>query len=217
MKVLLDPGHGGKDPGAIDNGLIEKHLNLIVAHRVQSQLQAAGVECEMTRTLDVDVSMETRIAAANQPDIACVVSIHHNAATNPDANGIEVFHSRVGGEGKRLAEFIYSALMNLGLERRGVKTRLNDEGKDYYAIIRETRPPAVIVECGFLTSQKDAARLADDRFLLDEARAIAAGIRQWLGVSEPEQEIVPIEEYRRVVDALEIAEEKLGRIKEILG
>lgn len=209
MCVLIDPGHGGWDPGATGNRLTEKDLNLQVALKVKDLLAGCGFDVKMTRSGDETISVQGRIALSNSLRTRCIVSIHHNAAKNPDARGLEVFHSVVGGEGKRLAECLYAALMDLGLPGRGVKTKSRQDGTDYYAIIRETKAPAVITECGFVTSPEDAKLLAQGSFLEREAQAIAWGIQSWLGVYP--------NDVKALVERLKEAEDKLAKIKAIIS
>ena len=180
MRVFIDPGHGGSDPGATANNIIEKEVNLAVALLARDLLTASGINVIMTRMDDTYVSLPDRTERANREKVDAFVSIHHNAADNTGARGLEVYHSIVGGEGQRLANLIhdqYRALMP-ELPSRGVRTRKNSNGRDYYHVIRETRMPAVIIEGGFLTNPQDAALIKTREFQERQAQAISQAVLQ---------------------------------------
>lgn len=182
-KVCLDPGHGGKDGGASANGIIEKWPNIQVGLLVRDMLKAHGLEVVMTRIGDSDASLQERTDLANRENVDAFISIHHNAAGNPEARGLEIYHSVIGGEGKRLAELIHDRYMALipELPTRGVKTKTLQDGRDYYYVIRETRMPAVIIEGGFLTNLQDAALIVNRDFQQRQAQAISQGVLLWYG------------------------------------
>ncbi|GAH68699.1 unnamed protein product, partial [marine sediment metagenome] len=95
--VCLDPGHGGKDPGAIGaTGLMEKVVNLDIAYKVKSKLQAKGYSVVMTRTSDIYLSLDQRVAIANNKKATIFVSIHNNAFILPTAHGTETYYSSSG-------------------------------------------------------------------------------------------------------------------------
>lgn len=179
--VVLDPGHGGKYPGAVAGSLREKDLNLAVATCAAKMLEAHGVQVTLTRTGDEHVPLSSRAAMAREA--RCLVSIHHNSADNPRARGHEVFYS-VTGRGKDLAQAISERLKaNSPLPSRGIKTR-ELGGRDYYYLIRQTDIPAVIVELGFLTNPEDARYLSSRAGQEDGARAVSQGITRWLEAQE---------------------------------
>ncbi len=178
-KVFLGVGHGGKDPGAV--GYIkEADVNLNMALSCRDYLQANGVEVRMSRTKDEDdpISEEIRECNAYNPDLA--VDIHNNAG---GSDGFEVFYHHKGGISKTLAANIEAEIKAIGQNSRGLKTRLNSSGYDYYGFIRSTKAPAVIVEGVFVDNKADAAQ-ADT---LEEQRAFgeayARGILKTLGLS----------------------------------
>lgn len=183
MIVCIDPGHGGNDSGAVANGIREKEVNLAVSLMVRDMLQAQGIEVLITRDTDVFVSFHDRVNLANSKRADAFISIHHNAAANTEARGLEIFYSIVGGEGKRLSEFIHSRYRALipELPSRGVKTKRLNDGRDYYYVIRETRMPGVITEGGFLTNSEDAKLIKQRHFQERQAQAIAQGAILWGG------------------------------------
>ena len=133
----------------------------------------------MSRTKDEDdnISEEIRECNAYSPDLA--VDIHNNAG---GGDGGEVFHSYLGGEGKTLAENILAEIVKVGQNSRGVKIRKNANGKDYYAFIRNTTCPAVIVECAFVDNATDLEILATEGKRQKMGQAIAKGILKTLGI-----------------------------------
>lgn len=184
MKVFIDPGHGGTDPGAVANGIREKDVNLTVATLLRVMLEAYDIHVIMARDKDKTVSMATRTNLANGFNTDAFISIHHNAATNTAARGVEVFHSIVGGRGKELAELVHSCYRKLipELPSRGVKTKKGSTGRDYYHVIRETKMPAIIIEGAFLSNPDDAKLVKQEEFLFRQAEAICQGVLLWYGL-----------------------------------
>lgn len=178
-KVFIGAGHGGSDPGAVSNNTKEKDLNLSIALACRDVLERHGVSVKMSRTKDENDTISEEISECNEysPDLA--VDIHNNAG---GGDGGEVFHSYLGGKGKTLAEDILAEIVKIGQNSRGAKIRKNANGKDYYAFIRNTTCPAVIVECAFVDNSTDLEILATEgkRQLMGEA--IAKGILKTLGI-----------------------------------
>jgi N-acetylmuramoyl-L-alanine amidase len=179
-KVFIGVGHGGSDPGAVANGVKEKDLNLSIALSCRDELIRHGVSVKMSRAKDENdpLSEEIRECNAFAPDLA--VDIHNNAG---GGDGAEVFYHYGGGKPKTLAESILAEIVKVGQNSRGVKTRVNAGGKDYYGFIRETPCPAVIVECAFVDSAHDLKILATERDKKLMGVAIAKGILNALGVA----------------------------------
>jgi N-acetylmuramoyl-L-alanine amidase len=177
-RVVIDPGHGGPDPGAIGiGGLREKDVVLDVSLQVAQLLQARGVQVTLTRTSDIDLDLPPRVSIANGSGSDAFVSIHANALSmaRPDVNGVETFHFS-GGRSQMLAGALQSRMMAVspGSPNRGVK-----QGR--FFVIRRTVMPAALVEMGFVTGAIDAPRLANPDFRRRMALAIAAGILDFLG------------------------------------
>ena len=179
MKVFIGVGHGGSDPGAVANGVKEKDLNLSIALACRDELVRHGVEVKMSRTKDENdpIGEEVNECNAYGPDLA--VDIHNNAG---GGDGGEVFHSYLGGKGKTLAENILAEIVNIGQNSRGCKIRKNANGNDYYAFIRNTTCPAVIVECAFVDNSTDLEILATEGKRQKMGQAIAKGILKTLGI-----------------------------------
>ena len=178
-KVFLGVGHGGTDSGAIGNGFKEKDLNLSIALACNEVLTRHGVTVMMSRTKDENdtISDEIRECNAFKPDFA--VDIHNNAG---GGDGAECFYHHSGGKGKTLAENILTEIVKTGQNSRGIKTRVNSSGKDYYAFIRETSAPATIVECAFIDNPNDIHILNTKDKQTAMGVAIAKGILRTLGI-----------------------------------
>ncbi len=176
-RVVIDPGHGGPDPGAVGiGGLRETDVVLDVSLQVAQLLQARGVSVSLTRTSEVDVDLPPRVALANNIGAQVFVSLHANALSmsRPDVNGVETFYFQ-GGNSQRLASMIQDRLMAVspGTPDRGARP-----GRFY--VIRRTTMPSALVEMGFVTGSIDAPRLADPNFRRRLAQAVATAILEYL-------------------------------------
>lgn len=178
-KVFLGVGHGGSDPGAVASGYKEKDLNLAIALACRDELVRHGVEVRMSRSKDEADPIEEEIRECNAYGPELAIDIHNNAG---GGDGAEVFHSYLGGKGKVLAENILAEVVKTGQNSRGAKIRKNSNGKDYYAFIRNTACPAVIVEACFLDNASDVQILATEAKRKAMGVAIAKGILKSLGV-----------------------------------
>lgn len=203
-KVYIAVGHGGADPGAVANGFKEKDLNLVTAIACKDELLRHGVEVNIDRTTDIELTMTQTVDACNKyaPDLA--VDIHHNAG---GGDGAEVFYSIHGGLGKTLAVNILDAVKAIGQNSRGAKTRKGSSGDDYYGFIRRTTPPAVIVECAFLDNKTDVQIVDTKAEQKAMGVAIAKGILKTLGVAyKPEKESTTDKLYKVQVGAFRVPE-----------
>lgn len=175
FKVVIDPGHGGPDPGAVGiAGLRETDVVLDVCLQIARLLQARGVQVLMTRTSEVDVDLPPRVALANSSGADLFVSVHANALSmaRPDVNGIETFYFEgAGAASRRLAGALQQQMLAIspGSPDRGVRT-----GR--FFVIRRTVMPSALVEMGFVTGELDSRRLADPNFRRRMALALSAGI-----------------------------------------
>jgi N-acetylmuramoyl-L-alanine amidase len=179
-RVVIDPGHGGPDPGAIGIGSIqEKDVVLGVSQQVADLLRSRGVDVLLTRNGDIDVDLPPRAQLANASGADAFVSIHANALSmaRPDVNGLETFYFQ-SLRGKNLASSIHSSIMRtVRREDRGVR-----EGRFY--VIRATRMPSTLVELGFLTGADDAADIADPSHRRQLSLAVASGVLDYLRQAE---------------------------------
>lgn len=180
-KVFIGVGHGGSDPGAVGNGLKEKDVNLETAKACYAYLKSQGLYAKMSRTADSEVWIDERVRGANEYNADIAVDIHYNAG---GGDGAEVYYTKNGGVGKTLAENILAEVKKIGQNSRGAKTKLGSNGKDYFAFIRETKMPAVLVECAFLDNKNDVKIVdtAAERKAMGEA--IAKGIMKTFGIAD---------------------------------
>ena len=186
-KVYVDAGHGGTDNGAVKY-VTEDKVNLVMALACRDYLKANGVEVKMSRTADTNTSINTMAREANNWGADLVISIHNNAG---GGDGFEVFHSIVGGTGKTLAQNIEAEVKKLGQNSRGIKTKKNVSGKDYYGMIRLPNAPSVIVEGAFVDNANDVKIIDTEAEQKAFGVAYAKGILKTLGIKEaPKKKVV---------------------------
>jgi N-acetylmuramoyl-L-alanine amidase len=170
--VIVDPGHGGPDPGAVGiDGLQEKGVVMAISEYLTAILEEQGVQAVMTRTDDRDLGLEPRVALAEQLDADLFVSIHANAISlsRPEVNGVETYYYSSDAS-SRLARLIHSSMVDgTGSIDRGVRTAR-------FHVLVNTSMPAVLVETGFVTGNVDAYNLVDPSFQQQMAQSIAQGI-----------------------------------------
>lgn len=175
LVVMLDPGHGGRDPGAVGIGSIkEKDINLSIAQRVANRLEQNGIRVIMTRSDDREIDLSPRVQMAERSNVDLFVSIHANAISmsRPDVNGLETYYY---SSGLNLARTIHNSILrNTDMRDRGVRQA------NFY-VIKNTSMPAVLVETGFVTGREDAARLSNINTRNQIADAIADGILTYSG------------------------------------
>lgn len=179
-KVFIGVGHGGKDPGAVANGLKEKDLTLAIAKACRDELKRHGVAVAISRESDASENLAQRIKEANAfgPDVA--VDIHINAG---GGDGVEVFHAKKDASDDQLAKNIIEEVKKLGQNSRGLKTKATSSGSDYFGFIRQLKCPSVLVECAFIDNKKDIAILDTPAEQQAMGVAIAKGILKTLGIA----------------------------------
>ena len=177
--VVLDPGHGGPDPGAIGiGGIREKDIVMDITRQAAALLEQQGVQVVMTRNADVDLGLEPRVVLARQVNATLFVSIHANAISmsRPDINGIETYYFHPASFS--LAQELHRSLLRAsGAPDRGVR-------QARFYVIRNTPPdmPAVLLEVGFVTGAQDAQFLSAAQGRQALAQGIAQGILRYLQV-----------------------------------
>lgn len=183
-KVFIGVGHGGNDNGAVANGFKEDALNLAISLTCREELIRHGVTVGISRTKDEADPLADEIKECNAfaPDYA--VEIHNNAG---GGDGVEIYHHFGGGKGKTLAQNILNEIVALGQNSRGLKTKKNSSGKDYYGWIRQTNAPACLVECAFLDNKKDITIIDAAPEQKAMGIAIAKGILKTLGIKWVEE------------------------------
>lgn len=170
-KIVIDPGHGGSDPGAIGpNGLREKDVVLDVSLKLKNILQSNGYSTVMTRTNDVYLTLQERVNISNSSNADFFLSVHNNSFTNPSANGTETFSYQSTGFGADVARKIQSQLVSTnGLTNRGFKT-------ESFYVLKYNKIPSALVEIAFISNPYEESLLASDSFRAKSARAIADAI-----------------------------------------
>lgn len=187
--VVLDPGHGGSDPGAVSGSLRESDLNLKISQYTKAELEKySGIIVKMTRTSDTYVGLEERTQIAKNYGANILISQHLNSAAS-SANGSEVYvslDSRFNASSTSLGSKITNRLAGLGLNNRGVKTRQGTNG-DYYSVIRNSVSrgfAGIIVEGAFITGSDDREILSSEAGLKSIGVATATAIAENYGLSK---------------------------------
>lgn len=176
MRVVIDPGHGGRDPGAVGpTGLREKDVVLTVARLLRERLLAAKLGVTMTRDTDILIPLVDRAVLANTWQADAFISIHCNAHSTSIAHGTETFHFTLSHpQNKRLADVLQKNLVELLRRRdRGVK-------RGNFQVLRQSTPPSALVELAFISNPDEEKLLATAEFQSLAARAIAEGIVEFL-------------------------------------
>lgn len=171
--VILDAGHGGKDPGAQKNGVDEKNINLQVTYKLKELLEAQGVQVILTRTDDHFLELKERAELANQYDADLFVSVHCNSADTASASGFEVYYYE-----NTHAKTCASAVLNSLKQSGAVKIR-SVKSAGFY-VLKYTKMPAILLELGFLTNEQEREALCHDDYQNLLAEYIAAGIMKAL-------------------------------------
>jgi len=182
--IALDAGHGGRDPGADPDGVLEKDINLAIA---QILLQIAEAEENLDpvliRSLDIFIPLEDRISQAEEAEAILYVTIHANSFSNPEPNGVEtiVDNTRsIDDDSWVLAELIQDGVVSAtGANDRGTRTQ--------ESYLDRTQMPAVSVETGYLTNPEERERLNDPAYQALVAQGILVGIEQFIEWKYPSE------------------------------
>ena len=176
--VVIDAGHGGSDPGAVNGNRFEKDDVLRMSFAVRNILRNCGVNVVMTRSSDTFIPLNDRSRISNNlsPAPRLFVSIHRNGSTNPAFNGLEAFvHTSRPQASVNAANTILNSMTQVNaIANRGLQT-------GNFSVLRETREPSVLLELGFISNNRDN-QLFDENFC-EYARAIADGIMRSIGVT----------------------------------
>ena len=182
MVVVVDSGHGGSDPGKVGiNGAIEKDVNLKIAIKLKSLLEERGIKVIMTREDENGLAdskvedLKKRVSIINQEKPLLAVSIHQNSYQGESIHGAQVFYFTHSQEGEKAAKIIQEAL----LEADSENTR-SAKANDTYYMLKKTEVPVVIVECGFLSNQKEADLLVTEEYQQKVAEAVVNGIIKYI-------------------------------------
>lgn len=178
-KVVLDPGHGGSDSGAIGGGLYEKNLNLEVAKLVAEKLTKKNVYVYMTRSKDTTVSLEDRTNYSNEINPDIYVSIHTNSTVQEDSYGVETHYYK--DDSYSLAQLIHSKFASA---KNLKKWETKDRGviKSRFYVINHTEAPSILIEMGFISNTQEREKLFTKERQEQIANSIAEGILEYLKV-----------------------------------
>ena len=181
--VVIDAGHGGTDPGAVSGSRIEKTLNLNIALKTETELKNRGYLVKMVRASDKTISLKDRANFANNLNADLFISIHQNSFTNSTANGTEVYYttskpdsgfpsqsSNKLSKSKEIAKITCDNIVSaIGTYNRGIK-----DGN--LTVLRNTKMPSILIECGFITNDSDALKTTNNSYQNKIAKAIAYAV-----------------------------------------
>ncbi|WP_017319258.1 N-acetylmuramoyl-L-alanine amidase [Mastigocladopsis repens] len=172
--IVVDPGHGGKDSGALGiGGIQEKNIILPIGKRVAEILQQNGVQAVLTRDSDYFVTLQGRVDIADRVNADVFVSVHANSAgaDRPEVSGLETYYY---DSGLSLARIVHNNILrSVNVRDRGVR-------KARFYVLRKSSMPSILVEAGYLTGREDAAKLSNRLYQNQMADAIARGVLQYL-------------------------------------
>jgi len=178
VHIVLDPGHGGSDPGAVQNGIRESDVNLDVAQRTRAHLEREGLDVVLTREFDYYVPFVVR----------------GNASLGSDP-GTEVFYQQLDAKSKRLAGLLWEDVTTAlrahpiqwyGVSGAGALFREGRTGPDFYGVLRRAAGvPAALLEIAYLSNPREAALVATDAFREESAAAIARAITRFFTTDDP--------------------------------
>lgn len=169
--VVIDPGHGGHDHGGQGAKVYEKHLALDTAMRLEANLKRMGYQTVMTRRSDYFVSLPQRVAIGNRHKNAIFVSLHFNYTWKEHVCGLETFY--YSAEGQKLAQCVQHSLVR--------HTRTVDRNAKFarFYVLRNSTLPAILVEGGFVTNERERERMKSGDFREAIARGVAEGIQRY--------------------------------------
>ena len=179
--IVVDPGHGGEDPGKVGaNDVLEKDLNLQIAKKVQKLLEEAGIKVVMTREDDKvpdakKEDLEQRVKLINDTNPTLALCIHQNSYPDEAIRGAQVFYHTTTTEAEDAASIVQESLRTVDT----TNTRQIKENDTYY-MLKNSKVPTIIVECGFLTNPEEAEKLVQEEYQDKIAQAICEGVVKWL-------------------------------------
>lgn len=182
MKICIDAGHGGHDPGAVNTReqyLPEKTIALQVAKQLASDLKRAGHEVKLTRDKDVFIELQERCNISNRFDADLFVSIHCNAAVATSASGFEVLHAVNSPNGKKAAKAVLDqiAVVFPTAKNRGLMPSESPRYPRWIRVLHKTNSPAILVELGFISNKNEGALLQRPESWTKFCAAITKGVQ----------------------------------------
>lgn len=172
--VVIDPGHGGSEPGAGSGSINEKEITLAISLEVEKILNEKNIDNILTRSNDTAVSLEDRAKLANEKKSTLFISIHNNSFTDPASHGVLTTYNPYSPIGKSNAEIMQSKLKTLGMYNRKIVPRPN------LYVLRHTKMPSLLLEIGFISNKNDLKLLTSSDFQKKCAIQIVKGIEEIL-------------------------------------
>ena len=189
LVIVLDPGHGGENEGLTHRGLVEKDMNLVTAEAMRDELlQYDNVEVYITNPEKADMSLKERAQYAQSVGADILISLHFNMSEEHEMYGSEVWIPSLGLNNSKmhaLGDVFMEQFDELGFTLRGVKTRLNDKGTDYYGILRESTAlgiPSILVEHGYADHERDYESVNDAEDWKALGRSDATAVAKYFGL-----------------------------------
>ena len=190
LVIVLDPGHGGENEGLKHRGLVEKDMNLITAEAMRDELlQYDNVEVYITNPEKADMSLKERAEYAQSKEADILISLHFNMSEKHEMYGSEVWIPSLGLNNSKmhaLGDVFMEQFDEMGFTLRGVKTRLNDSGLDYYGILRESTKlgiQSILVEHGYADHLRDYDRVNDEADWKALGRSDATAVAKYFGLT----------------------------------
>lgn len=177
-RVVLDPGHGGKDPGSSGFGLVEKHLTLDLAQRIEKILVGKGISVALTRRTDEFVEFEERARIANESPDTILVSLHFNAHTDRSISGTETLYWPGSETGRELASYVQSEL------GRRLVTRNRGFRPERLKVLELSQATGILIECGFISNRWESQRCGAEWFRQILAEEIVQGLLRYREAAE---------------------------------
>jgi len=169
---VIDPGHGGKDPGAVGSEVHEKTLALTTAKKLGEQLRYQGASVTFTREDDTYLSLGERVNISNSANPDAFISLHYNASEDQAAHGVETFYKNES-ESQMLAQSVQTSLMNhVHLENRGAK-------QADFQVLKDNQQTAILIELGFISNSEEQQTIQTDNYQNQAAEGIIAGLEDY--------------------------------------
>lgn len=181
MLIYLDAGHGGKDSGAIGNGLKEKDVTLNICKRIEKGLKAYDCDVMMSRTADDYLTLDQRTIKANQANADILISVHINAATQASGKGFESFiYSHSGSSTQAFQNVMHQEIL------KSLGSNIIDRGKKRKSLhmVRESKMKAILTENLFISNPTEAALLKNGEYLQRIANGHIMGLEKFLGLKK---------------------------------
>ncbi len=201
--VIIDPGHGGPDGGAVGvDGVVEKDINLSLALKLRDMMKASGFTVVMTREEDVSIhdpgvkgtrkqktsDLHNRMAIMERYPDAIFISIHQNKFGDSKQHGAQIFYGPKNESSKALAEVVQQNIISMLQPDNKRKCK---KGEKNLYLIYEAKCPAILIECGFLSNREEARRLTDETYQAKLAFATLCSVLEYLNEKQPSNLITP--------------------------